>query len=102
MSGDWAVDSSTTQSPDYRTSLWLDRDLDQRGGPAAAEAAAAVARVVIAGDVEDIIAGLGELRRGVGLAVERRPAGHLLDLRPRLVERNRARTAILAPAHRHW
>src|SRR4029077_13552203 len=81
-------------------SIWrlsgFDADFQKGRRPAAAEAAAAVAGIVVADHVEHVLARFAELRRRRRFAVERRAtACLLLDRGTILVERHRARAAIL-------
>ena len=78
--------------------LARDRDLDQRGRPAALKPAAAVARIVVRGDVQHVVAGFAEGRHRRRFAAERgSAAGQLLDRWIRLVEGYLSRSPELRP-----
>src|SRR6516162_4394461 len=64
----------------------LDRDLHERRCPAAAKPAAAVARVVIGGEVEHVLARLAERRVRSRAPAESLAGLELFDLRARFVE----------------
>src|SRR5271163_3937250 len=83
-----------------------DRDLEQTGGPAALEsAAAAIAGVIVHGDVQYIVAGFAErnvrrrlpAKRNLLIARYRQP----FDTGPRFVERHGAGPPVSRPDQRH-
>src|SRR5262249_6402553 len=67
--------------------LRFDGDLDEAGGPAAAETLTAVAGIIVGDHMQDVVAGLAELHVRCCLAAERGAAARLLlDGRLGLVE----------------